>query len=146
MAKLELHDVSDETLEQIKKVETNIAFPFEPKIKYIGNPNLKKMIKIRIMNEFVQYATGVDIIVQINEDLAVQLESPSVEILLHQEYDKLQFDMDKGKIKLSKPTFTTNVGIINRYGLDAVAKANEVYDLLSNKNGDVAEHLILEKQ
>ena len=45
--------------------------------------------------------------------------------------------METGKIKMIKPDLTTFSSLINKYGIEKIARANQVEELYSQQKGDV---------
>jgi hypothetical protein len=62
--------------------------------------------------------------------------------LIEQEIDKVSIDAQSGKIKMIKPDLTTFSAIINKYGVDKVAKANQVEELYQQQVKDGKEEFI----
>jgi hypothetical protein len=67
------------------------------------------------------------------------LDEESREVLVLQELEKLSVDIDKGDIKLSKPDLTTFASLVKKYGIDVVARANNLAELASDQYADKAE-------
>ena len=78
-------------------------------------------------------------LVSINEDLISVFDEESIEILIEQELDKISINMDSGKVKLIKPDLTTFSSLINKYGIEKIAKANKVEELYSQQQKDNQE-------
>lgn len=127
------YDLSEDTLDKVKKVIDQMALPFNLKIKYIGNSKLKKVIQLKKANDELVYINAIDLIVYINEDYLIKMEETNAEILLTQELDRLHFDIQSGKFKISKFALQTNVGVLKKYGIEAVAEANELSELYTKQ-------------
>jgi hypothetical protein len=69
-------------------------------------------------------------------------EEESIQILMEQEIDKISVNMDTGKIKMIKPDLTTFSGLINKYGIEKVAKANKVEELYAEQKQDAEEDFL----
>ena len=82
-----------------------------------------------------------ELLVSINEDLMDVFDDESIKILIEQELDKISVNLDTGKVKVVKLDLTTSSGIINKYGIEKVAKANKVEELYNQqkKDGTVEE-------
>jgi hypothetical protein len=50
--------------------------------------------------------------------------------------------MDTGKIKMVKQDLTTFSGLINKYGIEKVAKANKVEELYAEQKQDAEEDFL----
>jgi hypothetical protein len=82
------------------------------------------------------------LIVQVNEDLMSVFEDESITILIEQEIDKISIDTQSGKIKMIKPDLTTFSSLITKYGVDKVARANQVEELYQQQSKDGKEEFI----
>jgi hypothetical protein len=83
-----------------------------------------------------------ELLVSINDDLMSVFEEESIQILMEQEIDKISVNMDTGKIKMIKPDLTTFSGLINKYGIEKVAKANKVEELYAEQKQDAEEDFL----
>lgn len=133
------HDLGEDTLDAIKSVVTQLALPFNLKIKYLGDPKMKKLIKMQKSNSVTEHLTAIDLIVFVNEDYFIKLEAKNAEILIFQELDRLQFDINKGTFKIAKFPLQTTTGVLKKYGIDAVAEANELSELYTKQTKDGQE-------
>jgi hypothetical protein len=72
-------------------------------------------------------------------------EEESITILIEQEIDKVSMNIETGKIKLIKPDLTTFSALINKYGVDKIARANKVEELYQQqvKDGKQDEEFIV---
>lgn len=130
------YDLGQECLDTITKVVDNLALPFNIKIKYFGNTKLKKLLKLQKTNDITSHLTGVDLVILMNEDYFIKLEEKNAEILIYQELDRLEFDIAKGTFKIAQFPLQTTPGVLKKYGIDAVAEANELSELVSKQKED----------
>ena len=77
--------------------------------------------------------------ISINEELMSKFDEESVSILFEQEIDKISINMESGKIKMIKPDLTTFSSLINKYGVEKVARANQVEELYHQQQKDGKE-------
>ena len=133
------YDLSEDALSTVTTIIEKMALPFNIKIKYLGSTKLKKLINLKKTSDEISYINGIDLIVFINEDYLIKLEDKNAEILLTQEFDRLQFDISKGTFKIAKFQLQTNAGILNKYGIEAVAEANQLSELLTQQIKDSKE-------
>ena len=63
-------------------------------------------------------------------------DEESVQILIEQEIDKISINIDNGKIKLIKTDLNTFSAIVNKYGVEKVARANKVEELYHEQKQD----------
>lgn len=134
------YDLSEDTLELITNLIDKMALPFNLKIKYIGVTKQKQLIKLQKANDVISHITGIDLFMFINEDYLITFDDSNAEILIYQELDRLQFDINKGTFKITKYQLQTNPGVLKKYGIDAVAQANQLVELLKEQKEDAAEN------
>lgn len=110
-------------------------------IVFLGDNKLKKLIKIKKYNDEDRFVSGNDIKIIINEsiwDLIVNDDQKSIEILIKEEFDAVSVNLENGKIKVDKPKFNTNKGLIEKYGFDIVSRAKELEELALSQAEDKA--------
>ena len=66
-------------------------------------------------------------------------DEESVTILFEQEIDKININLDSGKIKLVKTDLNTFSSLVNKYGVEKVARANKVEELYQEQVKDAAD-------
>ena len=77
-----------------------------------------------------------EILVSINDDLMSVFDEESITILMEQEIDKININIETGKIKLVKTDLNTFSSIVNKYGVEKVARANKVEELYQEQKKD----------
>ena len=133
------YDLDQDTLDIINGIIDNMALPFSLRIKYIGNGKLKTVIKLQKLSDYMVHMTGYDLIIFVNEDYLSALEDNSSTILMHQELDRLEFDINKGTFKIAKYPLQTTEGVLQKYGIEAVAQANQLSELYTQQKKDSDE-------
>ncbi len=133
------YDLEQSSLDLVNETYNKMALPFNIKTKVIGVSKQRSLIKIQKCSPIIQYVSAIDLIIYINEDYLIALEGESADILICQELDRLEMDVNKGTFKLGKFRLQTNEGILNKYGIDAVAKANQLSDLYEKRDKDGQE-------
>lgn len=136
------YELSDHSTEIFNSVFKKKTFPLSVGFRFIGSENQKNLIKISKLSDQYVFLLEKELLVCINEDLIDKFDSESIEILIEQEIDKISIDIDKGKIKMIKPDLNTFSSLINKYGVDKVARANQVEDLYNQQVKDGKEELI----
>ena len=63
-------------------------------------------------------------------------DDDSVTILIEQEIDKININMESGKIKLVGTDLNTFSSIVNKWGADKEARANKVEELYVEQKAD----------
>ena len=88
-----------------------------------------------------QYAFSLnkELLVSINEDLFDVFDEDSITILIEQEIDKININMESGKIKLVSTDLNTFSSIVNKWGGDKVARANKVEELYVDQKADASD-------
>jgi hypothetical protein len=133
------YDVSEDTIEQFYKIFDKKTFPVQVNFLFQGDEKQKKLIDITKVPDKYAYATKKELFVSINEDLLSVFDETSIEILIEQELDKISISGDSGKIKMVKPDLSTFSSLITKYGVQKVAKANQVEDLYHQQKSDGVE-------
>ena len=136
------YNVSDETISTFKSIFSKKSFPFNVGFQFVGSESQKNLIKISKMPDQFAFILEKELLVTINDELMGVFEDESIQILMEQEIDKISVNMDTGKIKMIKPDLTTFSGIINKYGIEKVAKANKVEELYSEQKQDAKEDFL----
>lgn len=137
------YELSEESISLIEQTIEKIALPFAIKFKFLGNAKLKKVIKLQKVSDIYAHLTGYDLIVFMNEDLAIRLDDKTVEILLYQELDRIIINMEKGTFKIGSYPLQTTPGVLKKYGIDEVTNANNLGDLALEQVNDEASDIVL---
>lgn len=137
------YNLSEDTIETFKTIFAKKSFPFNLGFQYIGSESQKTLIKITKISDQFSFLLEKELLVSINEDLMLVFDEESVEILIEQEIDKISVNIDTGKIKLVKPDLTTFSSLINKYGIDKIARANKVEELYTEQKQDTEEDFII---
>jgi hypothetical protein len=136
------YSLSDETIDTFKSIFNKKSFPFNVGFQFVGSESQKNLIKISKMPDQFAFILEKELLVSINDDLMSVFEEESIQILMEQEIDKISVNMDTGKIKMVKPDLTTFSGLINKYGIEKVAKANKVEELYAEQKQDAEEDFL----
>lgn len=136
------YQVSDETINTFKTIFNKKSFPFNVGFQFVGSESQKNLIKISKMPDQFAFILEKELLITINDDLMSVFDDESIQILMEQEIDKISVNMDTGKIKMIKPDLTTFSGLINKYGIEKVAKANKVEELYAEQKQDAEEDFL----
>lgn len=136
------YDVSEETISTFKTIFNKKSFPFNIGFQFVGSESQKNLIKISKMPDQFVFILEKELLVTINDELMNVFDEESVQILMEQEIDKISVNMDTGKIKMIKPDLNTFSGLINKYGIEKVAKANKVEELYADQKQDAEEDFL----
>lgn len=130
------YDLSEDTIESFRTVYEEKAFPINISFQYVGNAKQKCLIKIKKLSDEYQHAFGKDMMVTINEDFMDAFDDESIKILFEQAMDVYYVDGKSGKIKKNQPDLVTSSGLLNKYGIDKISKANQVDSLYNQQKED----------
>ena len=130
------YELSEDTTEEFFNVFNKKAFPVSLKFLFIGDSKQKNIIKITKVPDDYSFALGKELKVTINEELMNAYDGESVEILFEQEIDKININIESGKIKLVRPDLSTFSSLVNKFGIEKVARANKVEELYQEQRND----------
>lgn len=136
------YEVSEDTEKLFFNVFNKKSFPVSVKFQFVGCENQKSLIKISKISDQFSFLLEKELLISINEDLVSVFDEESITILIEQEIDKISIDTQSGKIKMIKPDLTTFSSLISKYGVDKVAKANQVEELYQQQTKDGKEEFI----
>ena len=136
------YEVSQDTQDTFYEVFNKKTFPMSVKFQFLGSESQKTLIKISKLPDQYSFLLEKELLVLVNEDLMSVFDSESITILIEQEIDKISIDTQSGKIKMIKPDLTTFSSLISKYGVDKVAKANQVEELYQQQLKDGKEEFI----
>lgn len=136
------YEVSDDTEKIFFDIFNKKSFPVSVKFQFVGCESQKSLIKISKINDQFSFLLEKELLISINEDLLGVFDDESITILVEQEIDKISIDTQSGKIKMIKPDLTTFSSLISKYGVDKVAKANQVEELYQQQTKDGKEEFI----
>jgi hypothetical protein len=136
------YSLQDDTIQKFNSVFKKKAFPVDMRFQFVGNSKQKHLIKISKIADSYAFILDKELLVSINEDIMAVFDDESVGILIEQEIDKVSINIDTGKIKMVKPDLTTFSSLINKYGIDKIAKANNLEELYSQQKEDQQVELI----
>ena len=139
------YKLSDDTVDDFMEIFDKKSFPLEIKFEFIGNAKQKKLIVISKIADDVNFLYEKDVKVSINEDLMDAFGEEIRTILIEQEIDKIGYDLKTGKVKFLKldVEFSASSGLINKYSLEKVAKANGVEYLAIEQKQDADSDFIV---
>jgi len=126
MAKESYESLSDEIIANFKEIEKSFAMPIDIKFVYVANSKQKKLIKISKITDTYSYLLDADVLVIFNEDYFNNFDTQTKQILIEQEIDKIEFDLEKGTVRIKEPEINTSSGIIEKFTLKLVENANRL--------------------
>ena len=136
------YEVSEDTEKVFFNIFNKKSFPVSVKFQFVGCENQKALIKISKITDQFSFLLEKELLISVNEDLLNVFDDESITILIEQEIDKISIDTQSGKIKMIKPDLTTFSSLISKYGVDKVAKANQIEELYQQQTKDGKEEFI----
>jgi hypothetical protein len=130
-------ELSEDTVNDFMEVFNRKSFPLPIKFQFIGDTKLKNLLKITKLPDDLVFILGKELKVTINEDLMDVYDEESIVILFEQEIDRINHNIDSGKIKLVKTDLNTFSSLVNKYGVEKVTKANGVENLYREQKEDI---------
>jgi hypothetical protein len=124
------YEVSQELEDTFAKIWKSLHISVDLKYKLIGNSKLKGGIKISKLRDVLSYLTNQEMLIELNENDLYTLDDVAMEIVISQELSKIYIDPNTGKIRLLKPDVITFSGIIKKYSLEDVTRANTLVKLM----------------
>ena len=135
-AKETYYEVDSSTEELFLEVFNKKSLPVNVKLLFQGNSKQKQLIKVSKISDQFAFALGKELLISVNEDLLNVFDDESITILIEQEIDKININMESGKIKLVGTDLNTFSSIVNKYGVEKVARANKVEELYHEQKAD----------
>jgi hypothetical protein len=129
-------EISQDTIDDFYSIFNKKAFPVATKFEFVGNIKQKQLIKISKIPDQYSFLLNKELLVTINEDLMNAYDEESINILFEQEIDKININLDNGKIKLLKTDLNTFSSLVNKFGIEKVARANKIEELYQQQQSD----------
>lgn len=130
------YELSKETINDFMSVFRTKSFPIEIKFQFIGDSKQKTLVKVAKVSDDYAFILQKELKITINEELLTVYDEESIQILFEQEIDKVNINLDSGKIKLVRTDLNTFSGLVNKYGVEKVTKANGVENLYREQKED----------
>ncbi len=136
------YEVSQDTINDFFEVFDKKSFPIKIEFQFLGHKKQKGLIKIsKISDQYsavlaIELGSPRELLITINEDLMDAFDEESRTILIEQEIDKINMNVESGKIKLVKTDLNTFASLVNKYGVEKVSRANSVETLLIEQKED----------
>lgn len=137
------YEVDSTTEELFMDIFNRKSFPMNIKFLFQGNSKQKQLVKVSKISDQYAFALGKELLISVNEDLLNVFDDDSITILIEQEIDKININMESGKIKLVGTDLNTFSSIVNKWGVEKVARANGTQDLYSQQKEDMDQDFIV---
>jgi hypothetical protein len=130
------YEVSEDAIARFYEVFNKKSFPVSIKFQFVGCEKQKELIKVSKIPDHFAFVIQKEILVSINDDLVSVFDDESITILMEQEIDKININIETGKIKFVKTDLNTFSAIVNKYGVEKVSRANQVQELYKDQKSD----------
>ena len=130
------YELSEDTIEEFFDVFNNKTFPVKIDIQFIGCSKQKQLIKVSKLTDDIAFVLKKDLKVTINETLMDSFDDEARMILIEQEIEKINMNLETGKIKMVPTELNTFPSIVNKYGVDKVSRANMVESIFIEQKAD----------
>jgi hypothetical protein len=133
-------DLSEDIVDFFNERYENFVNPVSLGFYFQENNKQKQLIKLTKIPEQYGVIIKKDILVQVNSEYfdAFSTDGNEInEILFDKTIDMIHCNMDKGTFTIqSKPDFSANEGIIDKYSYDSVKRALEMERLYEEQKND----------
>jgi hypothetical protein len=133
------NELSDDTIKDFFDVFNKKSFPIPIGFQFIGDSKQKNLIKISKIPDDFSFILKKELKVSINEDLLNVYDEESIVILFEQEIDRINLNIDSGKIKLVKTDLNTFSSLVNKYGVEKITRANGIEILYKQQKEDAQD-------
>ena len=133
------YELSQDTIDDFYNIFNKKSFPISLKFQFIGDSKQKNLVKIAKIADDYSFILLKELKITINEDLLNAYDEESSTILFEQEIDKININIDSGKVKLVKTDLNTFSSLVNKYGVEKVARANKVEELYQEQQKDAKD-------
>ena len=135
--KAKFYEVSEDTITKFMEVYETKTFGNGIGFDFIGSSKQKTMILVTLVPPRFSFKLNKEVSVSINEDIMDAMgDDETVTILIEQELDKLSLDLKTGEVKMNKHRLVTSPGLVNKYGIDKVGRANSIDELAVKQYSD----------
>lgn len=136
MSKEQYHELQDYIIEYFNELEQKLSIPLDTKYVYQADNKQKTLVKIVKITDRYSVLLNSDLLISFNEDYFDAFDDEIKNILIEQELALIEFDIDKGTLKIGKADLITSTGIVKKYGVEAVERANQVRNLYNQQQED----------
>lgn len=138
MSMEQFHELAEYIVEYFDDMEKKLEMSLDVKYVYQADEKQKTLIKIIKISDRYAVLLKADFLISINEEYFDAFDEEAKNILIDQELALIEIDYEKGTKKIGRPDLITSTGVIKKYGVDAVERANQVRDLFNQQLADKA--------
>lgn len=123
MAKEDFIEIEDDIIEFIKNVEKDFNIPIDITFKYVVNRKQKQLVKFtKIPDVYANnFILNADIIAVVNDEYYDNFDDETKKVLIEKEFDRIDFNFEKGTIKLTNPKVNVNTGFVEKHTWEKVS-------------------------
>jgi len=136
MSKEQFTVLEDDIIEYFNDLKEKLELHVDLKYVYQGDEKQKTLLKIVKIPDRYSILLKADVLVSFNEKYFDTFDDESKTILIEQELALIEINIDNGSLKIGKPDLITSTGIVKKYGVDAVERANQVSLLFNQQQAD----------
>lgn len=105
-------------------------------VKILANNKAKDIFKVTKANDLLNYRTGDDVIIILNEKIFEGLTDEQKEIVVEEAISFISFDFENDKVSISTPDFLAHSGILRKYGFNVIEVVRETVKTLYQAEKD----------
>jgi len=142
MAKEDFLKLEEDVVEFIKEVEKDFNLPLDITFSYVSNVKQKQLIKFtKIPDVYAcDSAMNADIIVVVNDEYFDNFDDETKKVLVEKEYDRIDFNYEKGIIKVINPKINVNSGFVEKHTWEKVSDALKLEEEFEQQRKDKQEN------
>lgn len=125
MAKEDYLEIEQDIIDFIKSVERQFNIPIDITYKYVVNRKQKQLIKFTKIPDLYanESLLNADIVAVINDEYFDNFDDETKKILIEKEFDRIDFNFEKGIIKITNPKINVNKGFVEKHTWNRVSDA-----------------------
>jgi hypothetical protein len=129
MATDRYYELDEDIVAEINQfIDENVVFATKLQYAFVGDTKQKNVITIKKIPDTYKLLYKREVLIIVNADLYtyVSQDEKSIELLLTEAFSGLSVNMESGAIKINRPNFITNDGVVEKYDLSEVKKAKDL--------------------
>ena len=132
-------EVEEDIVNYFEQRKENLNLPIDINFLLLANSKLNKLIKFKKISDDLAFKIKKNVMVEINQQYFDSFDDDIKEILFAQEFGRIEFNSEKGTIKVSKLNFSSDKGCVEKYTYDNVKRAIETEELYKQQLKDKAK-------
>jgi len=138
MAKEDFITIEDDIIDFIKKIEKDFNIPIDITFKYVVNRKQKQLIKFTKIPDIYanESILNADIIAIINDEYFDNFDDETKRILIEKEFDRIDFNFEKGTIRVSNPKINVNNGFVEKHTWEKISNVLKLEEEFEQQRKD----------